>query len=180
MKTSKICEPQYLNMREVYIQALEELAKPFPATPLLDWPNWNMATGGFRPREFSILCGATGAGKTTFLANMSAQLLKQGVKHFVMSVETGHTDFMKRVMSVLYGKDINTGKVVSADVLAQIHATNARYLESDIIEFSLYDNRVPGTQLLSDIRFMVEKAVRLLLSTTLISLWRSLVRRKSF
>jgi twinkle protein len=156
-RTIEIHEPQALNMREVYLQAVEELAKPYPSIPLKDWPKWSRMTGGFRVREFSIFCGPTGAGKTTFLANLSAQLLKQGTKHFVMSVETGHTDFMKRVISVLAGFDVNTGDAVNVERLTRIHADNAALLESDTIEFSLYDNRVSVEQLMHDVRFMVEK-----------------------
>lgn len=148
--------PYALNMRDVYLQAIEELAKPYPSVPLNDWPTFTKMTGGFRTREFSILCGATGSGKTTFLANLSAQLLKQQVKHFVMSVETGHTDFMKRIISVYAGEDVNTGEPVSADKLARIHTQNAKYLESDCIEFSLYEDRVSVDQLLADLRYMVE------------------------
>jgi hypothetical protein len=97
------------------------------------------------------------SGKTTLLANISAQLLKQGVKHFVMSVETGHTDFMKRVISVLSGADLNTGEAVDPELLKRVHRANERYLESDTIEFSLYEDRIPVEQLKADILWMVEK-----------------------
>lgn len=149
-------KPYALNMREVYLQALDELAKPYPAIQLNDWPSWNQLTGGFRMREFTILCGATGVGKTTLLANLSAQLLKQRVKHFVMSVETGHTDYMKRILSVLAGKDLNTGEVVSVEELSQLHVKNAHLLETDHIEFSLYEDRLPVEQLMGDIEYMVK------------------------
>lgn len=149
--------PKVLNMREVYKQAIRELALPAPAIPLKSWPAWTRMTGGFRVREFTIFCGPTGAGKTTFLANMSAQLVRQGVKHFVMSVETGHTDFMKRVMSALSGEDLNTGDSVPGSTLARLHTENAQYLESDVIEFSLYEDRLPVEQLMHDIKTMVDE-----------------------
>lgn len=158
---SLIHPPHFLNQRETYLEAIGELAKPYPAITLDAWPLWNKMTGGFRTREFTILCGATGAGKTTFLANKSAQLLIQGVKHFVMSVETGHTDYMKRIMSALVGHDLNTGDPVHVDDLSRIHAENAKFLESDTIEFSLYDNRVSVEQLMADISFMVERGCKL-------------------
>lgn len=153
----QIQPPRALNMREVYLQAIEELALPAPAIALPEWDLWNRMTGGYRVREFSILCGSTGAGKTTMLANQSAQLVRQGVKHFVMSVETGHTDFMKRVISCLCGYDVNTGEAVKTDHLARIHNQFAEHLESDHIEFSLYDNRVPIEQVIHDLKFMVNE-----------------------
>lgn len=149
--------PKFLNMRQVYLQALEELTIPAPSVSLADWRLWSQMTGGFRVREFTVFCGPTGAGKTTFLSNLSAQLLKQGEKHFVMSVETGYTDFMKRILSVLSGRDLNTGEAISHEVLERLHTENARYLESDTIEFSLYEDRVSVEQLMADIQFMVDE-----------------------
>jgi twinkle protein len=145
---------QRLNMREVYLEAMTELVRPYPSYRLPEWEMFNKAVGGFRTREFTILCGSTGAGKTTFLANISAQLLKAGTKHFVMSVETGHTDFMKRVLSVLAGFDVNQGEAVNPKLLADISADHMQLLQSGAIEFSLYDNRVPVEQLLYDLRYM--------------------------
>jgi len=68
---------------------------------------------------------------------------------------------MKRVMSVLIGRDINTGEVISADDLTHIHSRYSAYLESDTIEFSLYDNRISVEQLKSDISFMVNKGCKI-------------------
>jgi replicative DNA helicase len=148
--------PHALNMSEVYHEALRELTTPFPAITVDEWPSFSKLTGGFRKREFTILCGATGSGKTTLLANLSAMLLKQRVKHFVMSVETGHTDFMKRIISVLHGADLNTGDPIHPDVLMKVHRANAEILESDTIEFSLYEDRLSVEQLKADILWMVE------------------------
>lgn len=157
----QIHDPQYSNMREVYVEALDELAKPYPAIPLRDWRAWTRFVGGFRMKEFSILCGGTGTGKTTFLANVSAQLLKQGVRHFVMSVETGRHDYMKRILSALTGRDLNTGDAISADELARIHTANAKYLEADTIEFSHYENRISVEQIMHDIEFMVARGCKI-------------------
>jgi KaiC/GvpD/RAD55 family RecA-like ATPase len=148
--------PYAQKMAEVFKEALRELKTPYPSVKLLDWSAFNEVTGGFRPREFTILCGATGSGKTTFLANLSAQLLKARVKHFVMSVETGHTDFMKRIMSVLHGRDVNTGEAVDVAILGQITAQYHDLFLSDLIEFSLYDNRVSVQQLCSDLEYMAK------------------------
>jgi replicative DNA helicase len=143
-------------MREVFVEAVGELAKPYPSIKLPDYPLFNDMTGGFRMREFTIICGSTGSGKTTLLSSLSAQLLKGGHKHFVMSVETGHTDFMKRLLSALEGKDYNTGDAVPLDELHRVSEKHEKLLSSGLIEFSLYDNRVPVEQLIADLRFMAE------------------------
>ena len=148
-------------MSEVFLTAIEELATPYPSITLPEWNWFNSMVGGFRTREFTILCGSTGSGKTTMLANVSAQLLKQGVKHFVMSVETGHTDYMKRIMSVLAADDINTGDPISVEYIAKIVAEHNKLLTSGNIEFSLYDNRVPVEQLIHDLTYMQAKGCKI-------------------
>lgn len=146
--------PFALNMSEVFIQACDELLKPYPAHTLPDWAHFNRATGGFRTREFSILCGSTGSGKTTWLANTSAQLLKAKVKHFVMSVETGHTDFMKRLLSVMSGLDLNAADRISPETMERITKNHGQHIFSELIQFSIYDNRVSIKQLLEDLEYM--------------------------
>jgi len=128
-----------------------------PAIQIPEWEIFNRATGGFRGKEFSILCGSTGSGKTTLLSNLSAQLVKQNVKHFVLSVETGHTDYMTRVLSVLEGRDLNEGEVLSKAEAEAIHRRHGHLISQGAIEFSLYDNRVSVEQLIADIRYHREK-----------------------
>src|SRR5690606_5739665 len=146
--------PFSLNMSKVFEQACIELLTPYPSIKLPEWNVFNQITGGLRTREFTILCGSTGSGKTTWLSNLSAQLLKAKTKHFVMSVETGHTDFMKRIMSVLSGRDLNTGDPVSPEILKRVNDNYSRLLLSECIEFSLYDNRVKLGQLVHDLEYM--------------------------
>lgn len=149
--------PYALNMREVYKDSIRELVNPAPSIKLTDWDIFTKATGGFRGKEFSIFTGSTGSGKTTFLANISAQLVKQNVKHFVMSVETGQTDYMTRVLSVLEGRDSNEGEVLSKAEAEAIHRRHGHLVAQGSIEFSLYDNRVSVEQLIADIRYHREK-----------------------
>lgn len=153
----------FLKMSDVFLMAIEELRKPYPSDLLPDWSVWNGVTGGFRPREYTILCGATGRGKTTFLANISAQLLKAKVKHFVMSVETGHTDYMKRCISVLEGRDVNTGDAVPLDDLVKLSHKYLSLIAEDNIEFSLYENRVPVHQLMDDLKTMADRGCKIAL-----------------
>ena len=149
--------PKSQDMSLVFDEACLELLKPYPSMRLPDWDLFNQATGGFRPREFSILCGATGSGKTTWLANVSAQLLKAEVKHFVMSVETGHTDFMKRILSVLSSTDLNAVDSVDQSFVDGLHAKYEAQIHSGLVQFSLYENRVRLEQLIHDLQWMHDK-----------------------
>lgn len=156
--------PHSMNLGSVYANAAQELLTPYPSIEINEWCFFNKMVGGFRSREYSILCGPTGSGKTALLAAWSAQLLKQGVRHFVCSVENGPTDFMKRVMSILHGRDLNTGDPLPVDYLASVATKQLELVTKDIdcIQFSLYEDRFSVEQLMSDIRYMVkEKGVKI-------------------
>lgn len=149
--------PHSRTLGQIYADALEELAIPYPSIKLPTWNKFNDVLGGFRTREYTILCGATGVGKTTLLANISHQLLLANRRHFVASVETGSTDFVKRVISAMLRKDVNTGDEVPLEVLQKIHEDHGHILSGDCLQLSLYENRIPVEVLIEDIRWMKEK-----------------------
>ena len=148
--------PNAKSSAQIYADAMKEMAMPYPSTGLDLFPRLTRMTGGFRAREFSILCGATGVGKTSLLSNISATLLTQRVPHFVASVETGATDFLKRVISVLEKKNYNRGEAISLDVLKKIHLVHGGKLATDFLQLSLYDNRFNVETLMADIHWMVK------------------------
>lgn len=147
-------EPYAQNCQKTYLDASRELLLPHPSTPILDFSKFTKIIGGFRPKEFSILCGATGVGKTTLIANWSKSLFTQGVSHFVASVETGHTDFLKRVMSAYAGEDWNTGDPIPVEKLKIFHSQYGSMFQGDVMQLSLYDNRFSVETLMSDIAWM--------------------------
>lgn len=149
-------EPYAEPVLSTFMAAAEELLFPYPSTPVADSPLLSQLIGGFRPNEFSILCGATGTGKTTLIANWSASWFKQGVPHFVASVETGRTDFVKRVMSSMVNEDWNTGDPVA---LTKVRGFNDKYadlMKADSLHLSLYENRFSVETLMADIAWMVK------------------------
>jgi twinkle protein len=149
--------PHAQSVRDNYEPATRELLMPFPSTPIASWPRFTKLTGGFRPREFSILCGATGVGKTTCIANLSASLIEQRVPHFVASVETGRLDFVKRVMSAMAKEDFNTGDPVEVSRLKEFNARSGNHFMTESLWLSLYENRFSVGTLMADIAWMVEK-----------------------
>lgn len=148
-------------IREVAHLAITEMRNPAKATTLQDWPTFNHLFGGYREKEFSILCGATGSGKTQVIAAMSAQLLQTGVKHLVMSVETGHTDFARRVMSVLAGEDLNNGDDVPKEKIEMVVKNHMKLFTSDTLNLSLYENRVKVERLLENLTEMNDKGCKI-------------------
>jgi len=136
---------------DVYGQAMGELARPFPSAKLYNWTKFNWLTGGFRLGEYSILCGGTGVGKTTLLANIAVQLVMAGHRLFVAPVETGDSDFVKRMISVVHGFDVNTGDSVHAERLQSINSKHADFFLTDRVQLSVYDDRVDPDILMDDI-----------------------------
>lgn len=142
--------------QDLYAGACEDLLLPTPSVKFQSFSKLNTMTGGLRPNEFTILCGATGTGKTTLCANISRDLIDQSIPHFVASVETGHLDFMKRVMSVMVERDWNTGEPIPIDDLKAFHAKHGSHFQSETLQLSLYDNRISVKTLMADIAWMVK------------------------
>lgn len=148
-------------IRELVPDLAEYLCSPPVSTKLITWSNFNHFVGGFRANEFSILCGSTGAGKTSLLANWSAELLLQKQKHFVMSVETGPMDYLARVASVLVNEDLNTGDPVPREKVAELAEKHFNELFSEYIEFTPYDNRIKLEVLINDLTWAVEQECKI-------------------
>ena len=142
--------------REMYPDAAKRILIPAPSSPLSMFPNLQAMTGGLRPFEFSILCGSTGTGKTTFCANLTNSLITDRIPHFVASVETGPHDYINRVMSARIGKDWNTGDPVDNDEFKNVHREHGQAVANDFVHLSLYDNRFPVEKLMADIKRHVE------------------------
>jgi len=157
-------DPKIKSLRQLYADSMVEFLKPFPSVRINGLDNFNEMTGGFRTNEFTILCGATGVGKTCFLANIAKCLTEQETPYFVASVETGANDFIKRMLSVYHGKDINRGDPVPPEEIRQL---NLKVLEKACRAnawFSLYDDRFSVDTLMSDIKNCVQtKGVKIAL-----------------
>ena len=148
-------KPESESLVECYPKALEELSMPFPSVKLNLFSKLSTMTGGLRPYEFSILCGATGCGKTTLCANLSCDLLLQKVPQFIASVETGHTDYVKRMISAFSGEDWNAGDQVNADRLHEFNKGFGEMFTKSGSHLSLYDNRTSIENLMADMAYMV-------------------------
>lgn len=127
------------------------LVKPIDGIKLKRWPLFNQATLGLRPHEFTILCGPTGAGKTTVGTNIIAQLGEDNVPYFVGSVETGMDDFTRAMTGVLMNdnpyRSWNQKEIENAN---QLHGN---ILNSRRFVTARYDSRVPHKRLLADLLY---------------------------
>lgn len=148
--------PHALSSAELLETAAREMLLPVPSVKLPGFPKLTKITGGFRGYEFSILCGSTGTGKTTLCANLSREFLKQRVPHFVASVETGHHDFIRRVISAMVGKDWNTGDPIPLEEFKAFMAEYGALISTQNLQLSLHENRFSVENLMADLAWMVK------------------------
>lgn len=149
-------QPFSVPASKLYPDAMAELAKPFPSVKLKHFPKFNHLTGGLRPYEFTILCGSTGTGKTTLCANLSRDLIDQGIPHYVASVETGANDFMKRVISTIAGSDWNQGDPIPIDSLKRFHVNHGSVIATPHLQLSLFDNRFSVEILMAELTWHIQ------------------------
>lgn len=150
-------KPNWQPLTEAYLETVEDLRTISPGALLPMWPYWNDILGGLQEKQYTILCGPTGAGKTTFLANVSAQLILEGTQQFVMSVETGRHDFITRVMCAMDGTNLRASEPVPERLLANWHMKHGQKFVRDTMHVSTYESRCKVEKLMADIRFQVEK-----------------------
>lgn len=148
-------KPNFKRVGEVIRHAYKRILKPVPSISFPSWPNLTLATKGLRNREYSILCGSTGSGKTSFCAALAVELVKQNIPTYVASVETGPIDFVTRMMSCVAKENWNLGDPVDPLKVAKFQAQHPWFEEMPLY-LARYEDRVPNKQLLGDIA----KAVR--------------------
>lgn len=143
-------------LKDVFPSVIEELLNPPEGVMFTKLKSMNLLFGGLRPREFTILCGATGVGKTQFLSNLSYDLMLQRIPHFVASVETGYSDYVKRIFSVMAGENLNLGKKIPMEKIHRTFESNAEVIKFGSAFLSLYDNRISVDRLLLEIKANIE------------------------
>lgn len=134
--------------------AFKEMLDPPKGIPLPWWPKLTKMLGGLRMKEVTLLCGATGAGKTSLLANISAQLFEAEIPHFVAPVETGDTDHMIRVLSALEREDYNTGDPVPLEKAKAMFKRQEHKIKNSPMYVATYSDRVNIEEMCSMLKYM--------------------------
>lgn len=150
----------FIQNQDGYVHTLEYALKEIPVIStgfeLLDH-----AMGGFRPNEFSVLCGATGVGKTTLVANLCLNLAKQKEKFFMVSAEIGYRNFFLRMFSAATGETAFTRNAASIDRFQELDKNHGEIFREPNFFISTYENRVQRSIMLDEIAYLaVEEKIK--------------------
>jgi archaellum biogenesis ATPase FlaH len=115
---------------------------------LAQWSQFDFALGGLRMNEFTILCGPSGYGKTTFLANLAMNFIAQRINTFIASVEIGKAEMLKKMVSSL--ANVSFSKLAETGI-PQTMKQNFFYSHDHL--FTNYESRVNHRHLLYDLYF---------------------------
>lgn len=145
----------FVDTAEVMVQSMKRKLARRPA-PTIRGAKFNQAVDGFRPHEFSVLCGATGIGKTTLVANWTFDLIQAGHKVYVAPIEIGPHNFMDRIMSVAHKDSAYQGHTMTKELRDKHLSYWHDELKYENLIMSPYETRIDRKQLMDDIAFAVE------------------------
>lgn len=145
----------FKSLSELFPDAMKEVLDPPRGVPLPWYPKLSELIGGLRPHELTLLCAPTGAGKTQFLAGLSAQLCAMDIPHFVAPVETGDLDFVRRVTSQLVREDLNQGERMPVESLQAKTAPVMPLIKKAPLYVADYQDRVDIGEMLTMLKFQV-------------------------
>ena len=136
-----------ITIDEAFSILAREQGRPDDAIRLPGWLKFDELLRGIRMHEFTIFCGPTGVGKTTWLANLAAHLAAAQVPLFIASVEVGSSDFIRKMLSVLTGKNVNG---LSTAAMNQLQEEHRIVFKTGMHVFTIYDSRVKHERILAD------------------------------
>ena len=138
---------------DVWENSCQKLINPPQGVPLPWWPKLTESFMGIRPHEFTLLCAPTGAGKTTLMSQISAQLFDSEVPQYVAPVETGDADYMIRVISALENRKLRAMVPMSMDYLERMTLKYAAKFQKNTLHISTHDNRVKVEDMIGQLEF---------------------------
>lgn len=101
-------EEAYADLPDVFDEAMDRAKNRKPGITIPGHKYLSEACHGIRENGFTIICGPSGKGKTTFLANLWIAFHAMGLPTFAAPVENGRADFMDMLVSIVAGKSRNS------------------------------------------------------------------------
>lgn len=130
----------FLTYDEVAKSAVERLHNPPEGIQLPWWDKFNELVGGLLMHELTIVTAPTGAGKTTFLANLVCQAVQRQLSSYVISAEVGNESFMLQMWSAMEQKHLNTGERFSREFAESVRKKWDPIFKQSRILFSQHDD----------------------------------------
>lgn len=154
---------QWSENPELVTRTLEGLLNQKTGIALPWFKTMSEYLNGLRPGELTLLCAATGSGKTELLAGIAAQLFEQKVPFMAAPVETGDADFMARIIGHLSETELNRGEAVPPGVLNKIMNQYGKDLATGKYWITNYDNRVAIEEMLTVIEVLAGQGAKVFL-----------------
>jgi RecA-family ATPase len=148
---------RFLFIDDVEKMAEHELHSPPEGISLPWWRKFSERVGGLRLGEFSVITAATGAGKTTILANLVAQAVQTGHGVYVCSAEIGAPRFLIAMWSALEKKSLGDGTKYSREYAAEVREKYATLLRTGRLIFSRHDDRIAPKALIEETEEAITK-----------------------
>lgn len=144
-------EDCYLDLHEAFEATVKRGMSNKPGYKFPGFENISECTGGIRERGVTLICGPTGAGKTTLMANLWAQCIILNLPTWTAAVETGKEDFLEILVSIYTGK--NRNKMSAEDWrLARLEVGKKHFSDRRHV-FSNNESRVNHIDLLTEIYY---------------------------
>lgn len=151
---------QWALAKDLIQRSYEELSNPPKGVMIPRLSTLTRYLGGLRPSELTLLCAATGAGKTALMATLASEVAIQGIPTFAAPVETGDVDFFSRMVSSLSKKELNIGESIPEEELKSAFSDGGFKLSNSPIWIANYDNRVHIDEMIAVLGEMSKKGVR--------------------
>lgn len=149
-------EDNFFTSDELFDSAISDLSKPSDSVKINGYGLFSKFIGdGLMLNEFSIICGPTGKGKTTWIINLAMQLMSQWTPVMIACIENGSQKAMQKSISIISGKKIYKG-MPEAEIKEASESSKA-ILKNHNSVFMKYDSRVKHLRLLADILYCYEK-----------------------
>lgn len=142
------------NAKGLLKRSITEAINFKPGFLLHHWPKFSGALGGLRLNEFTLISAPTGSGKTTWIAQLALQMLINKIPFFAAPVETGPTDFVRRMVEIQTGEVVNDGNPVPQAKGDRLIRSFEEFFDGAPYWISDYDTRVDRDEMIAMLRLM--------------------------
>jgi len=141
-------EPYYSDAPEFLLEVQRSILSPPDPIYLRDEKTGGLSPidnimCGIRPHEITIVCGASGRGKTQFMVYIAERLRMLSVPQYIASIENGREDFVRRLISSHIGENWNKGLAINPDELNRKFPAGINQVVGDCMYFLNMNGEFP-------------------------------------